>query len=92
MTISRLEIASKGTIFAIAISLISGGNALIRENFKAGLACMVVGVSLIIIWAFLVDWQARREAREAARKEFEKFKLEIESLKVKKRGRKGGDN
>jgi uncharacterized membrane protein YdjX (TVP38/TMEM64 family) len=73
-----LEIASKGTIFAIAISLISGGSTLIKDNFNAGLTCMVIGVALIIIWAFLVDWQARREAREAAKKEFEKFKLELE--------------
>jgi uncharacterized membrane protein YdjX (TVP38/TMEM64 family) len=78
MTITRLEIASKGTIFAIAISLISGGSTLIKDNFSAGLTCMVIGVALIVIWAFLVDWQARREAREAAKKEFEKLKLELE--------------
>jgi len=78
MAITRLEIASKGTIFAIAISLISGGSTLIKDNFGAGLTCMVIGVALIIIWAFLVDWEARREAREAARKEFEKLKLELE--------------
>jgi hypothetical protein len=78
MTITRLEIASKGTMFAIAISLISGGSTLIKDNFGAGLTCMVVGVALIIVWAFLIDWQARREAREAAKKEFEKLKLELE--------------
>jgi len=78
MTITKFEIASKGTIFAIAISLISGGSTLIKDNFNAGLTCMVIGVALIVIWAFLVDWQARREAREAARKEFEKLKLELE--------------
>ena len=78
MTITRLEIASKGTLFAIAISLISGGSTLIKDNFNAGLTCMVIGVALIVIWAFLVDWQARREAREAAKKEFEKLKLELE--------------
>jgi len=44
---------------------------------------MVVGVALIVVWAFLIDWQARREAREAAKKEFEKLKLELE-----KEGRK----
>jgi hypothetical protein len=78
MTITKLEIASKGTIFAIAISLISGGSTLIKDNFNAGLTYMVIGVALIIIWAFLIDWEARREAREAARKEFEKLKLELE--------------
>jgi uncharacterized membrane protein YdjX (TVP38/TMEM64 family) len=78
-----LEIASKGTIFAIAISLISGGSTLIKDNFNAGLTCMVIGVALIIIWAFLVDWEARREAREAAKKEFEKLKLELEKERRK---------
>ena len=83
MTITKLEIASKGTLFAIAVSLISGGSTLIRDNFGAGLACMVVGIALIVVWAFLIDWQARREARETAKKEFEKLKLELE-----KEGRK----
>jgi uncharacterized membrane protein YdjX (TVP38/TMEM64 family) len=83
MTITKLEIASKGTIFAIAISLISGGSTLIKDNFNAGLTCMVIGVALIIIWAFLVDWEARREAREAAKKEFEKLKLELEKERRK---------
>jgi uncharacterized membrane protein YdjX (TVP38/TMEM64 family) len=83
MTITKFEIASKGTIFAIAISLISGGSTLIKDNFNAGLTCMVVGVALIIVWAFLVDWQARREAREAAKKEFEKLKLELEKERRK---------
>jgi uncharacterized membrane protein YdjX (TVP38/TMEM64 family) len=78
MTITKFEIASKGTIFAIAISLISGGSTMIKDNFNAGLSCMVIGVALIIVWAFLVDWQARREAREAAKKEFEKLKLKLE--------------
>jgi uncharacterized membrane protein YdjX (TVP38/TMEM64 family) len=78
MTITKFEIASKGTLFAIAISLISGGSTLIRDKFNEGLTCMVIGVALIVIWAFLIDWQARREAREAAKKEFEKLKLELE--------------
>ncbi len=77
MPITKLEIASKGTVFAIAVSLITGGNTLIKDNFSAGLTCMVIGVALIIVWAFLIDWQARREAVEAAKKEFEKFKMEI---------------
>jgi len=86
MTITKLEIASKGTLFAIAVSLISGGSTLIKDNFGAGVACMVVGIALIVVWAFLIDWQARREARETAKKEFEKLKL-----KLKERGENEGD-
>jgi hypothetical protein len=77
MTVTRLEIASKGTLFAIAVSLISGGSTLIRDSFNAGLVCMIIGVALIVVWAFLIDWEARREAREAAKREFEKLKLEL---------------
>jgi hypothetical protein len=80
--LSKLEIAGKSTIFAVAISMITGGSTLIRDNFNAGLACLVVGVALIIVWAYLIDWQARREAREAARQAFEKFKLELERKKL----------
>jgi hypothetical protein len=76
--ITKFEIASKGTIFAVAVSLISGGSTLIKENFSAGLACMIIGIALIVVWAFLIDWQARREARETAKREVEKLKLELE--------------
>jgi Kef-type K+ transport system membrane component KefB len=78
---TRLEVATKGTLFAVAISAITGGSQLIRDNFYAGLAVLIVGVALIVIWAFLIDWQARREAREATREAFEKFKLELEGKK-----------
>jgi hypothetical protein len=77
----RLEVAGKGTLFAVAISMITAGSNIIREDFYAGLACLVVGVALIIIWAYLIDWQARREAREAARQAFEKLKAELEGKK-----------
>jgi hypothetical protein len=81
--ITRFEIASKGTLFAVAVSLISGGSTLIRDNFNAGLACMIIGIALIVVWAFLIDWQARREARETAKREVEKLKLELEKVKQK---------
>jgi hypothetical protein len=83
MTITKLEIAGKGTLFAVAISMITGGSTLIRDNFNAGLVCLIVGVALIIVWAFLVDWQARREAKETAKQEVEKLKLELEKVKRK---------
>jgi hypothetical protein len=76
--ITKFEIASKGTLFAVAVSLISGGSTLIKEDFSAGLACMIIGIALIVVWAFLIDWQARREARETAKREVEKLKLELE--------------
>jgi Tfp pilus assembly protein PilO len=75
--ITKLEIASKGTLFAIAVSLITGGNTLIKDNFNAGLVCMIIGIALIVVWAFLIDWQARREAKETAKQELEKLKLEL---------------
>jgi hypothetical protein len=81
--ITKFEIASKGTLFAVAVSLITGGSTLIKEDFSAGLACMVIGIALIVVWAFLIDWQARREARETAKREVEKLKLELEKVKQK---------
>jgi hypothetical protein len=61
-----LSIAEKATLFAVAISLITGGSQLIRDNFYAGLAVLVVGVALIVTWALLIDYEARREAVKAA--------------------------
>jgi len=68
-----LEIAGKATLFGTAISVITAGTQLIANNFQAGLACLIVGIALIIIWAVLIDYQARREATKAAEKAFEKF-------------------
>jgi hypothetical protein len=81
MPITKFEIASKGSVFAVAVSLITGGSTLIKEDFSAGLACMIIGVALIVVWAFLIDWEARREARETAKQEVEKLKLELEKVK-----------
>jgi len=76
-----LETAGKATLFGTAISIITAGTQLIANNFKAGLACLIAGIALIIIWAYLIDYQARKEATKAAEKAFEKFKLEIQQTK-----------
>lgn len=73
---SKLEMAGKGTLFATAISVITAGIQLLNGNFNAGLTCLVAGVALIVIWAVLIDWEARREAVKAANKMFKKFVLE----------------
>ncbi len=83
MPVSKLEIASKGTIFAVAISLITAGSNIIEENLYAGVALLVSGVALIVIWAYLIDWQARKEAREAVSKAFKEFKLKTKRGKEK---------
>jgi hypothetical protein len=70
------SIAEKATLFAVAISLITGGSQLVRDNFYAGLTVLVVGVALIIAWSILVDREARAEARREAVKAAEKAVLE----------------
>jgi arginine exporter protein ArgO len=74
--VETLQIAGKATLFSIAISLITGGSASIKDNFYAGLTVLVVGVALIILWSILVEREAMAEAKKAARQEFEKLKLE----------------
>ena len=74
----KLEIAGKGTLFAVAISLITAGSKLIETDLYAGLVMLIVGIALTIIWAFLIDKQAREAGEKAAEKAFEKFKLEKE--------------
>jgi hypothetical protein len=74
----RLEIAGKGVLFATAISLITAGSQLIESNLYGGIALLVVGVALVVIWAFLIDYEARREGERAVREAFERFKVEME--------------
>lgn len=73
---SKFEIAGKGTILAIAISLITAGSKLIETDFYAGLTTLIVGITLIIIWVYLLDREARQAGEKAAEEAFEKFKLE----------------
>jgi uncharacterized PurR-regulated membrane protein YhhQ (DUF165 family) len=69
---SILSGASKGTLLAAAISLITAGSQLVSSDFKAGLTCLTVGVVLVIVWAYLIDRQARRAGEEAAEKAVER--------------------
>jgi uncharacterized membrane protein (DUF106 family) len=78
---TTLSSVSKGTLFSIAISLITAGSTLVKDNFYPGLAVLVVGVILIIIWSILVEKEARAEARKAAQEAFQKLKLEMEAKK-----------
>jgi len=77
--VSKLEIAGKGTLFAVAISVITAGTRLITTDFYAGLACLVAGIALVVVWAVLIDYQARKEASETVKRlvrEMEERKLE----------------
>jgi len=72
--LGKLEIAGKGTLFAVAISLITAGSKLIETDLYAGVAMLIVGIALIIIWAFLIDKQAREAGEKVAEKAFERLK------------------
>jgi len=78
--LGKLEIAGKGTLLALAISLITAGSKLVETDLYAGIALLVVGVALIIIWVYLIDREAREAGEKTAEKAFEKFKLEKEDL------------
>ncbi|MEM2291663.1 MAG: hypothetical protein QXR44_03170 [Thermoproteota archaeon] len=66
--VSKAEVAGKGTLFAVAIGLITTGSQIIQSDFNSGLVCLIVGIALIVVWAFLIDYEARREAVQAAEK------------------------
>ena len=72
----KLEIAGKGTLFTVSISLVTAGSQLISQNFYAGLALLIIGVALIVVWSYLIDKEARAEARKAALEAFEKLQME----------------
>lgn len=75
------QTSSKAALFSVAISLITAGSTMIKDNFYPGLTVLVVGVILIIIWSILVEKEARAEARKAAQEAFQKLKLEMEAKK-----------
>jgi flagellar biosynthesis/type III secretory pathway M-ring protein FliF/YscJ len=79
--VETLQVAGKATVFSVAISLITAGSTLIKDNFYPGLSVLVIGVVLIIIWSILVEKEARTEARKAAQEAFQKLKLEMEAKK-----------
>jgi uncharacterized membrane protein (DUF106 family) len=79
--VETLQVAGKATVFSVAISLITAGSTLIKDNFYPGLSVLVIGVILIIIWSILVEKEARAEARKAAQEAFQKLKLEMEAKK-----------
>lgn len=79
--VSKLEIAGKGTLFAVAISVITAGTRLVTTDFYAGLACLVAGIALMVVWAFLIDYQARKEASEAVKR----FMRELEGRKLERK-------
>lgn len=77
----KLEIGGKGALLALAVSLITAGSKLVETDLYAGVALLVVGIALIIIWAFLIDKQAREAGEKATEKAFGKFKAELERKK-----------
>jgi uncharacterized membrane protein (DUF106 family) len=79
--VETLQVAGKAALFSVAISLITAGSTLIKDNFYPGLSVLVIGVILIIIWSILVEKEARAEARKAAQEAFQKLKLEMEAKK-----------
>jgi hypothetical protein len=71
-----LQAAGKATLFATAISLITGGSQVIRENFNVGLVLLLVGVALIIVWSILIDVEAKAEARKTVYEALQKLEKE----------------
>jgi ferritin-like metal-binding protein YciE len=70
--LGKFEIGAYGTLFAIAISLITAGSKLIETDLYGGITLLVVGIGLITIWAFLIDREAKQAGEKAAEKAVEK--------------------
>jgi len=79
--VAKSATASKATLFGTAISILTAGTTLIRDNFNAGLACLIVGIVLLAFWSYLIDREARSEAVKAVEKAFKKLELELKGEK-----------
>jgi len=71
-----LETTGKATLFAVAISAITAGIKIIEIDLWTGVALLLVGVALIVVWAYLVERQARKAGERAAEKIWRRMKEE----------------
>jgi len=78
---ATFEVAGKGALLTVAVSLITSGSKLVETDLYAGIALLVAGIALVIAWSILIDKEAKTEAMKAAKQEVEKLKLELERKK-----------
>lgn len=71
MTVT-LQHVSKSALLAAAIACITAGTKLIETDLYAGIILIVVGVVLIIVYAYLLETQTVSAAVKTLRRELEK--------------------
>ena len=70
--VDTLQIVSKSALLAAGIACITAGTKLIETDLYAGIILMVVGVVLIITYAYLLETQTVNRAVKTVRRELEK--------------------
>ena len=72
---SRAATLSKGVLFTIGVSAISAAVALIQTDLQTGIALFLVGLILVVLCVFLIEWQAKEGAVKEA---IERMRFELE--------------
>ncbi|MEM4429637.1 MAG: hypothetical protein QXM08_00555 [Thermofilaceae archaeon] len=57
------EVAGKGALLTVAVSAITAGVDLVKENPIGGAACLAVGLILIVLWVRLLERQLLKSMR-----------------------------
>ena len=70
--VDALQTISKSVLLTCAIACITAGTKLIETDLYAGIILIVVGVALIIIYAYLLEKQTVSAAVKTVRRELEK--------------------
>jgi len=70
---SLLATTSKSALLTIAVSCITAGISLIKTDLYGGLALLIIGFALVVVFAFLVERQAVNKVKKLLA---ERLKLE----------------
>jgi len=57
------EVAGKGALLTVAVSAITAGVDLVKENLIGGAVCVAVGLTLIVLWVRLLERQLLKSLR-----------------------------
>ena len=78
---SLLATTSKSALLTIAVSCITAGINLIKTDLYGGLALLIIGFALVVVFAFLVESQVTSKVE----------KLVLERLKLEGKGNTKSD-
>lgn len=69
---SSLQRVSKSAVLAGAIACVTAGAKLVETDLYAGIALLLIGIALIVVYAYLLEKQTVSAALKTLRRELRK--------------------